>query len=189
MSENTKRQNQSEGKKGGINKKIIVLGAVIIVLLVTLIIVLLLRKSDKNTKPPTEDAPQREVLVNDKNIPEVAEQLESAAEEYVPLGRYIAMMNFEWHFTKGDAESTDSYVANSTQNTHDVYFDVFLKDDMDNAIYESPVIPRGSEIRNIKLKTDLEAGIYDCILVYHLIDEEQNTVSTASFTLKIIIEG
>ena len=189
MSENIKGQNQSGEKRGGSNRTIIVIGAIIIVLLVAVIVILLLRKPAGDTASPVEDTPQREVLVNDDNISEVAEQLENAAEEYVPLGRYTAMMNFEWHFATGDAESSDSYVANSAQNTHDVYFDVFLADDMENAIYESPVIPRGSEIRNIKLKTNLDAGTYDCVLVYHLVDEEQNTVSTASFTLKVIIEG
>ncbi len=109
--------------------------------------------------------------------------------EYTPPGRYTATMSFDWHFPTGDSESYDSYVANDPGNTNDVYFDIFLSDDDENAIYESPIIPRGSEIRNIRLKTDLDAGTYDCVLIYHLVDDNQNSLSTASFALKIFVEG
>jgi predicted metalloprotease len=200
MSENQKGQNQSAG---GANRTIIIIGAVIIVLLVGIILVLLFKKPDSEKSQPQDDesqqmqqttqqtqqTPKREVLASDENISELAEQLETATKEYVKPGRYTAMMNFEWHFATGDSESSDSYVANSDKNTNDVYFDVFLDSDKDNAIYESPIIPRGSEIKNIKLKRDLDAGTYDCILVYHLVDENQNSLSTASFTVKVIIEG
>jgi hypothetical protein len=194
MSENETGQNRSTEKKGGIGKVVLIIGLIIIIVLLVVIVVLLLRKpqSPENPASPAsqteETGKQREVLVNEDNIADIAQQLNESAEERVQPGRYTAMMNFEWHFATGDSESTDSYVANSIENTNDVYFDLFLADDLENAIYESPVIPRGKELRNIRLKTDLNAGTYDCILVYHLVDEKQNTISTASFTVKVIVE-
>jgi hypothetical protein len=190
MSENKKSQNSNEGK-GGNQKLIIAIGAVIIILLLVVIIILLVKKpsGSDSVAGTTDETQRREVYVSDDNVSEIADQLESAVDEYTPLGRYTAMMSFEWHFANGEAESKDSYVANSSGNTNDIYFDIFLPDDSENAIYESPIIPRGSEIRNIKLDRDLEPGEYECILVYHLIDDDQNTISTASFTLNIIIEG
>ena len=186
MSEDKKEQTQSKDKKGGVNWPIIIIGAIIIVLLVAVIVILLLKK-DPVVEAPKEEGTKREVLVTEDNVKEIAKEMEKEVKEYVPPGMYTATMNFTWHFASGDAESTDSYVANDPENTNDIYFDVFLQEDEENAIYESPVIPRGSELRNIRLKKELDPGTYDCILVYHLIDEEQNTMSTASFTLKIII--
>lgn len=188
MSDSTTGQNQSVGKKGGSNKLVIVVGAVIIVLLLAIIAILLISRKPESV-PESAETGKRVVLVDDDNISKIAEQLEADKQEYVAPGRYIAMMNYEWHFAKGTMESTDAYVANSNQNTHDIYFDVFLEGDEENAIYESPIIPRGREIRKILLNRELDAGTYDCILVYHLVDEQQNTISTASFALEIIIEG
>lgn len=188
MSDSSTGQKQSVGQKGGSNRVLIAIGAVIIVLLIAIILFLLMRKEPETASTPA-DTGEREVLVNEDNVSDVAEQLEEQAQEYVQPGRYTATMNFEWNFATGDAESSNAYVANVVGNTHDVYFDVFLAEDDENAIYESPVIPRGAELKNIRLKEDLDPGTYDCILVYHLVDEQQNTVSTASFTLKIIVEG
>jgi len=186
MSEDKKEQKQPKDKKGGVNWPIIIIGAIIIVLLVAVIVILLLKK-DPAVETPKEAGNKREVLVTEDNVKKIAEEMGKEVQEYVPPGRYTATMNFKWHFASGDAESDDSYVANDPANTNDVYFDVFLEGDEESAIYESPVIPRGSELRNVRLKKELDPGTYDCILVYHLIDEEQNTISTASFTLQIVI--
>lgn len=188
MSDNgIERQNRSVNKKGGENRVIIVIGVVIIVLLMAVILAILFKNNFANSAE--SKVPKREVLVNEENVAEVAQQLEEAAVEQVQPGQYTATMNHEWHFAKGDTGSYDSYVANDIENTNDVYFDVFLENDDENAIYESPIIPRGSELKNIQLNRKLEQGSYDCILVYHLVDDQQNSISTASFTIKIIIEG
>ena len=193
MGENKDVSQTNAGSQRGSRRTLIILGIVVGIVFVTMaaIIVALAfgRKNEIATAPgsSTPEQPKREVLVTEDNVQEVIEQM--AEEEYVPFGSYTATMNFDWHFATGDAESYDSYVANDPENTNDVYFDIFLSDDRDNAIYESPIIPRGSEIRNIRLKTDLDAGTYDCILIYHLVDENQNSLSTASFALTITIEG
>ena len=104
-------------------------------------------------------------------------------------GYYSASMTTTWHFETGDAASYDAYVANVAENTNDVYFDIFLAEQEDEPIYQSPVIPRGSELDEIILDKSLDAGTHDCILIYHLVDGEQKTVSTLRVALTIIVEN
>jgi hypothetical protein len=120
-------------------------------------------------------------------VDEILSDMENA--EVVEPGYYTATMTNDWHFATGNAVSEDAYVENVTENTNDVYFDVVLAEDEDNVIYKSPIIPRGSRLENIALDTDLDAGTYNCVLIYHLVDEEQNTVSTLRVTVTITVEG
>jgi hypothetical protein len=64
-----------------------------------------------------------------------------------------------------------------------------LEEDESKVLYKSPVIPRGGKLKDIALEEQLSAGTYPCIVVYHLIDENQNTLSTLRVSLKIVIEG
>lgn len=154
--------------------------AVVIVLLLIVIVLLLNRGRGK------EEEPKRNVVVTQDNAEAVIAEM--TEEEYVAPGYYSTAMTTTWHFETGDAVSEDAYVANRIENTNNVYFDVFLADDETEPILQSPVIPRGSEMDNISLDKPLGAGTYDCVTVYHLIDEEQNTVSTLRIGLTIVIE-
>lgn len=175
MSGKSRGQAQEAGKK---NRKIIIIGMIIIIALLAVIVILLLRGK--------EEKPERNVVVTRENVDEVVDNM--LEKEYVEPGYYSASMSNVWHFATGDAASEDAYVENVEENTHDVYFDVFLADDEEKAILESPVLPRGSELKEITLDTPLDAGTHDCIMVYHLIDEDQNTVSTLRVGLTIIVE-
>lgn len=157
----------------------IVVLLVVIFVLVGIIIYLLM--------PREQEEERRNVVVTPENIQEVVEQM--AEEEYVAPGYYTVMMNYDWHFASGDSVSSDAYVENMVGNTNAVYFDLFLASDEENAIYKSPVIPVGSGLRDIALDTMLDAGTYDCVAVYHLVDDEQNTISTLRVTVTIIVES
>ena len=156
-------------------KKTIILVLVILVLL-GIILYLLFGKSE----------PKRNVVVTEGNAQEI--MLELSEMDVVPPGQFEANMNSNWHFKDGSSPSRDAYVGNVPGNTHDIYFDVELADSGE-VILESPVIPRGSHMENITLDKDLDAGTYDCVLIYHLIDENQDTVGTLRMTLTIIVEG
>ena len=101
---------------------------------------------------------------------------------------YEAKMNSTWYFEDGASPSTNAYVENVETNTNDVYFDVILSDTQE-VIYESPVLPRGSYLQEIALDTNLSAGTYDCVIIYHLIDENQKSLSTVRFKLVIVVEN
>lgn len=179
MSNKTRRQNPTAEKKSG-KLKLIIIGAVVVIAVLVAVIVFLLLRGQ-------EEEPKRNTVVTRDNIEEVADEILN--QEYIEPGYYSTSMSTEWHFSTGDAVSEDAYVENLEENTNDVYFDVFLADNEEEAIFKSPLLPRGSELRDIALDTPLSAGTYDCVLVYHLVDEEQNTVSTLRVAVTIIVEG
>lgn len=163
--------------KGG--KIAIFAGIAVIIILLAVVIILLL-----NGKK--EEEPRRNVVITPDNVEEVVEEM--LTQEFVEPGYYSASMTNIWHFKTGDVVSEDAFVENREENTNDIYFDVFLAEDEETPILQSPVIPRGAELNNIALDTPLEAGTYDCVMIYHLIDEEQNTVSTLRVGITIIVE-
>ncbi len=172
-------QSNSSSKRG----KVALAGcAVVIVVLLGVVGFLLVNRKDDIS----EKAEKRNVVVSQENAEEVATEMLS--QEYVAPGYYSAAMNTTWHFKTGNAVSEDAYVANVAENTNDVYFDVFLEGQEDDPILQSPVLPRGSELNNISLDKPLDAGTYDCVMIYHLVDEEQNTVSTLRVGFTIIVE-
>lgn len=196
MSQNGKRSDNGRESSG--NKPVIIAAvvsvAVIVTLLVVIIIILIKNKSDNEPNQPVEpvatettDSNRRDVLVTEDNVEEVIEQLEQ--EQFVAPGYYTVTQNYEWHFPSGSEESTDAHVENLPENTNDVYFDLFLQEDDENPIYQSPVIPLGAAIEHFKLDTDLDAGDYDCVMEYHLVDENQETISTVNVTVKVIVES
>lgn len=164
---------------------IIILGLVIAVLAAVIIVMVLRGKKDTPAQA-TEEPEKRSTLITEDNADEVLQEM--ADREYVEPGYYNVRMNTEWHFSSGDAESEDAYVANSEMNTSDVYFDVVLAEDETQVLYESPIIPVGSSMNKVKLNKKLDAGSHDCILIYHLVDDKQETISTLRVTLKIIVE-
>lgn len=161
--------------------------AVIIALLVVIIVLLMGKKKEGDVDRKVSDAPEkRNVVVNEDNAESVVQDMIN--NDYIAPGYYNAQMTNEWHFATADAVSEDAYVANAEANTNDVYFDVVLASNEEEVILASPVIPRGADYKNIKLDKKLDAGTYDCVLIYHLIDEDQNTVSTLRVGLTVIIE-
>jgi hypothetical protein len=180
--ETQKTDDQNE-KRGGEKKKpigTIILIAVIAVLIG--VIVFLVMKRDGDEKRDVVNP-----IVTEDNLEETIQQMEE--QEYVEPGYYTVTQNYEWHFDKWDSPSTDAHVENVPENTNDVYFDVFLASDEDreDPIYESPVIPRGSSLEGITLEKELEDGTYDCVVEYHLVDEEQNSLGTVSMTTTVVI--
>lgn len=191
MAGDLKNKTQQGKKKTGLF--LIVGGLVIIIVLLVVVIVLLMRNSGDVPEEPegsavaTSEEPRRNVVVTEDTVDDVLDEMLGG--DYVEPGYYNVSMSTTWHFAAGDSKSEDAYVENLEENTNDVFFDIFLADNEDEAIYQSPVLPRGSELDGIALDTALSAGTYDCVMVYHLIDEEQNTLSTVRVAMTIIIEG
>ena len=131
-----------------------------------------------------EDKPvKRNVVVNEKNVDEVISQL---AEERTPPGSYQVTMNTTWNFPSGDEPSENAYVKNAEANTNSVYFDV-TRSDTEETIYESPIIPVGSWLEDITLDTNLPDGVYNCVITYHLLDDEDKSISTVKLTFTIVV--
>lgn len=170
-----------EGKNG---KAVIIVGTIVIIVLLGIIIFLVASGKGKKEEPE-----KRNVVVNESNAESVAAQMIEEGQEFVEPGYYTVNMDTDWHFSKGDAVSDDARVDNLIENTNDVFFDVFLVDNEDEAIYQSPVIPRGGYLEQIALDKPLDKGVYDCVIVYHLVDEEQETISTLRVAFTITVDS
>lgn len=179
-------------RKGGNSKLLIIIGSVIIVLLVAIVVVLIIngRNKDRDNAEnavATLETEKRSVVVSEENVDELIEEMEK--NEPITPGYYTVAMTSGWHFENSDSASYDAYVKNKPENSHDVYFDLFLEDDKENPIYQSPVISLGAEIDNITLTRELPKGEYRCLMIYHLVDENQETVDTVQVVQTVIIEN
>jgi len=182
----------AEGQEQGVSKKnrkgglvAVICISVVIIGVMAGIIVYLLNRDNGNHVDEAKD-PSRGVVVNEDNVEEVLNNLS----EPTPPGMYEVVMNSTWTFPNGKEASTDAYVENSTRNTQPVYFDVKLQDTGEN-IFESPILPVGTHMNSedIKLNKELSAGVYDCVLTYHLLDEEEKEMSTVKLTLTVRIDN
>lgn len=165
--------------KGG-RKTVYVIGVLVIAILLAVVIYLLATRNQEKD----DGVVNRNIVVNEENVEQVLQELDE--KEAVPPGYYEVTMNSTWNFTSGDVPSDNAYVKNAETNTNSVYFDV-EREDTGEVVYESPILPVGSHIENITLDSDLEDGTYDCILTYHLLDEENRSVSTLRMTLTLVI--
>jgi hypothetical protein len=168
-------------------KAAIVIGCVVIIALLVTVIVLLTQGKEDAKAGQGPEQEKRATVVTKDNAEQVVEEMGN--QEYIQPGYYNAQMTNEWHFANGSATSEDAYVANDKGNTNDVFFDIVLAEDESKVIYKSPVIPRGGELDGIKLDEVLSAGTYDCVMIYHLVDSEQNTISTVRVGITIIVES
>ena len=160
MSDEMAKENK---KKGG---RIALIICIIVIAALCIIIYLLLNKDEDKKE-------RRDVVVNEDNVEEIS---------------YQVTMNSTWYFENGTASSNNAYVENAEANENAVYFDV-VRSDTDKTIYESPIIPVGKHLNNIKLDKKLSAGTYDCVMTYHLLDDEEESISTVRVNLEIVIEN
>ena len=159
---------------------IIIILALLVVVAIGVILFLVTGKDDTVIKEDPSGG--RGTVVTKDNIDEVLNDMKNS--ETVQDGSYTASMSINWHF---DAkESKDAYIANVTENTRTVYFDLFLAD-TNELIYSSPYIPVGAELKGVTLDKELDPGTYETILVYHLVDDDKQELSTLSIALTIYV--
>lgn len=175
-------------KKGSAGLYVIIGMLLVVVILVLVFGIILITRDDPQAPPSETTTKRRDVVINEDNVEEVVEDIVNAGKDFVAPGNYEVVMNSTWYFENGKSASSNAYVENADTNTHDVYFDV-IRDDTQETIYESPVLPRGAYLDKIVLDKELEAGTHNCVLVYHLIDENQNTVSTLRMAIVIVVEN
>ncbi len=188
MSSNTKnRPNAKKNEEKKDNKLVIILAiifAIVAVVIVGVVAFLLGRKESTNETDGREVGGTVRTVVDEESAANVMDQMRQEVEE----GMFVCNMSMKWTFENGSAESQDAYVSNSENNTHPIYFDVYL-DGSDEPIYSSPVLPVGTEITNFKLDKVLEAGDYEATVIYTLLKdvESQEELSRAGFVIKLTV--
>lgn len=181
-------------QSGGVSRKgntlLIVIGVLILAALIGVIIalVMLLNREQSPQRPEPEPAAseQRTTIINEENAEEAIQAIIEEDAERVRPGYYEVVMNTTWHFPDGYSPSSDSYVENSTSNTNAVYFDIKMRDTGD-VIYRSPIIPVGGHMENIQMDVNLGDDTYSCICEYHLVDENQKSLSTVNMGLTLVV--
>lgn len=153
-------------------KLVIIILVLLLIAAIAVLVFLLTRK----------DGEERDTVVTEENVEKVKQQLQEPVED----GYYKTKMSVDWTFEDGKSVSSDAYVANSKDNTRKVYFEV-NRSDTDELVYSSPYLPVGTELKEIKLDKDLPAGDYECVLTYHLVDDEDEELTTLSVTVNLHI--
>lgn len=169
-------QKLSIGEKKPKRNTTAIIVVVIIAIIILVVLILFLTRQFKTNR--------RNVVVTPDNLEEILSETQNQAK----AGTYEVTMNTTWHFDKGDAASSDAYVENSTSNTNSVYFDIVLSE-TDETIFTSPTLPVGSHLENITLDKALEKGKHDCVLTYHLLDDNGNATSKLNLKLTIQVNG
>lgn len=180
--------NSPGAKKGNPLMIVLIVGMFLIAALLGVIAFLLLGRGNDSPERLADTLPeQRAIVVNEDNVDEVVQSI--VEEPPVAMGYYEVNMNFTWQFPDGQSPSSNAYVENKATNTNDVYFDVVLEEDESVTLYASPVLPRGTHIRDITLARDLDAGTYPCVIIYHLVDDQQRTLSTLRLNMEIVVNS
>ena len=165
---------------------VIIVCTCVIVITIVIALGIFLKTNSSEAMEGSEKQALREVLVTQDNAEEVLEEIEERPQ--VRPEYYRVSMTTEWIFEDGISSSKDAFVKNPDTNTNAVYFDVVCTE-TGETIYSSPVIPVGSSLTDITLDKDLDAGTYDCVLTYHLVDDAQNTLGTLNVSVTVIVQN
>lgn len=190
MSETKEGQNQSDNKKGEDKKgnKALAIGGLIIILALTAVVAVLasrLRDVAKTENDKETTATQKDVITPE-NVNEVIDDMRSTPENNNVPKYYTVVQNTEWTFPDGSSESVDAYVENDADNESPVYFNLIV-DATGEIVYSSPVLSLGAKIQNFKLDKPLPAGRYECTTEYHLVDEQQNELTTVNIETYVTV--
>lgn len=158
-----------------------VLVIIVVAVLVGIICYLMLGKEAE------QDTRSYNKVVTPDNVEEIISQLDE--QEYAPIGSYEVKMNTKWVFPDGASPSSNAYVENSVNNRNTVYFTIALEADPETDIYDSPFIEPGSYMESVQLGSNLEAGTYEAILTYHLVDEQEEEIGQVSVGITLTVNN
>ncbi len=177
---NTDNTSQRNTAVSGKNNSLMVMCIIICVILFIIVGAAVILVSASSGSQQEAKNQKRDIVVTPDNVEEILEQMK----ETNPDNSYTASMNVDWYFEDSSTPSDNSYVENAPENGRTVYFDILLAD-TNEMVYTSPYIPVGSRLENIALQSDLEAGDYEAVCLYHLVDDDNNEVSTVSIAVTL----
>lgn len=175
--DNAPRQNTAASGK---NNSLIIMCVIICVILFIIVVSAVIMFSASSASKQVEKNQKRDVVVTPDNVEEILEQMK----ETNPDTSYTASMNVDWYFADSATPSDNSYVENAPENSRTVYFDILLVG-TNEMVYTSPYIPVGSRLESIALQSDLKAGDYEAVCLYHLVDDDNQEVSTVSVAVTL----
>jgi hypothetical protein len=153
----------------------LILGSVAIVAAAVVAIVLLTRPAE---------APASAVRVIDQAyVTEIQEDIQDKVDQ----GMFETYMTTTWSFASGESPSSDAVMGNSVNNNYPFWFELTLAD-TGEVLFESGLLPVGTQIESITLSKDLPAGRYAAKVSIHMVDENNNPIDTnAAFNVTLNI--
>lgn len=165
---------------------IIVIAFLVLVTALVTCIVLLLTKQKEEPVQESQSVPRSTVLdrgfVDEGNAGDIMDEMT----EKVSKGMFECKMTTAWTFDDGKSASPNAYVANVENNLYTLYFDVY-EESTNELLYSSPMLPVGTELKNFKLNKELAAGEYDAVVMYTMVDENLEEVSSVGFKVTISV--
>ena len=115
---------------------------------------------------------------------EIAERLNQKVEE----GMINISMNTAPYFENGASEG-NVMIVNESINNYPQQVE-FIRNDTQEAIYQSKAIPVGSKIERAALDVELPAGTYECTAMFHNLDPVSGEIiGTAGAIINITIKN
>jgi hypothetical protein len=176
-SENNPPKDTGVAKGLTTQKTILILGAIIIICAAIVMIFVLTRDS--------EPEPVGTRVIDENNLAEITAEIE----EKVAKGMFETHMTTTWVFPDGESPASDAVMGNSPNNNYPFWFELILPG-TGEVIYTSSLLPLGSQIEEILLEKDLDAGTYSANLQIHMIEEDGSEVeSNMGFNITLIVEN
>ena len=180
---------EDKKKASGSNSKILVIIiAILAVVLIGVVLFFVLNgKNDNNKEEETSRSSglqyEAHVITDDpEKLQDAVEKLYEKAKE----GQMTLSM-------KNQAVSTDGinfacYLGNDIKNNYDMYM-VLYRDDTQEEIFRSGLIPIGSRIEEFQVTKKIEPGTYEGTLVYNQVEEDKETIhAQVNVGLTLIVE-
>ena len=171
---------KTSGQSKGLRIKPIIIIVVVTVAVLGIVLAAAILKSNDS-----EQVGSYNLVVTPDNVDELIAENPSK----VAAGSYDVCMNSTWQFKNARSASDNAYVENLISNTNTVNF-TLTRNDTGDTIYESPYIPVGSSLKNIKLTDEnLNKGTYPCTVTYHLVDDNYEELSTLKISISVVINN
>ena len=183
-SETTGNTSNNPLQNSGSRHKPLIIGGIAVVVAAGIAIAAVSLSGHRDKKSDNDSSAYNLVVTPEGNDASSDENVSKAA-----TGTYDVCMNSNWIFSDARSASGNAYVKNLNTNTNTVKF-VIKRNDTGDTIYESPYLPVGSSLENIKLADEsLSKGTYPCTLTYHLVDEQHIDISTLNISISVVIEN
>jgi hypothetical protein len=171
---------ESKQNRGLQTKHTILILGVLLILAAAIVAVIVLTR---------EESPNAAVsgipVINSDNLADVEEDIRAKVEK----GMFATHMNTEWTFPNGESPSVDAVMGNSAANTYPLWFEVTVDGE---TVFTSDLLPVGTQIKEIILDKDLDAGEYEAILSIHMVDDTKNNEpieSNMGFNITLYIQS
>lgn len=178
-SKKTDSVSQRSQKAATSRKTKVLVGIIVILILIIIGMIVGWMLFGRKKKEQTADKP---TLITEDNADQVIGDLEDDSADTM----FNCRMTYNWSFN--GKKSEDAYVANTDYNHYPIYFEV-RDDNSQDIIYKSATIPVGSEINGITLDQKLSMGVHPATVIYHLVNDKGEEVSSTAFTITIQVVG